>query len=220
MADAGGAPLDLRAGGSVAGVLLGVGVDASLELHLTEPWNIAVRAAALAELRLHGRILETADQLQIDQSPTGAPWLDHAVALMLGSGQSDQQWIRRGSLRAAGTGGRARSGERCTPSTPRGCATSTPRPAWPRCSTAPPARAPPRPPSRSWPTASACCGPGLSADGRRPLPGGIPALTEMLEGRYADRCGTAASTMDDALRAMLYSNEAAEGGKFAFVPPP
>ncbi len=87
---------------SIALWLLRVGIDHSGRLSLTGAWDIAVRAAVLADLKRAGRLRENDDLIEVDAEDSGPSWQDAACRQLLAEpDMTEFRWIVSGRLRAA-----------------------------------------------------------------------------------------------------------------------
>jgi hypothetical protein len=82
--------------------LLRLGADRTGRLTCNLVWDVAVRAAVLCDLRANGRLVETADQVEIDDASSGVPHEDLAVRQLLdATGLTEERWMQIGGLRSA-----------------------------------------------------------------------------------------------------------------------
>jgi hypothetical protein len=223
------APLDLREPGAIAVQILRCGADSVDELELTESWDIAVRCAALAGLRLSGRIADHEGQLEIDRSRTGSHWLDEAAQSMLRAGDTDEAWIRHGALRALDISrdiggaegwdaGPSRLGHSSASIRAIGLRD---RDAARRLSAVLLSQVEPSNQETSAALLLRALGvlrPGKAGGSRYAARAGVPAIAQLLMRAEQDRCGAAAPAMAAGLRAMRDGAGAAAAGAFA-VPP-
>jgi hypothetical protein len=86
---------------SIALWLLRVGIDHSGQVSLTGAWDVAVRAAVLADLRRAGRVSETDAVIEVDAEPAGVGYEDAACQQLLADpAMTELLWIQAGRLRA------------------------------------------------------------------------------------------------------------------------
>jgi len=82
--------------------LLRVGIDHSGQLAFNQVWDVAVRAAVVAQLRIGGRLSDVGASVEVDTEDSGISYEDAACQQLLARAKSTEaSWIRAGRLRAA-----------------------------------------------------------------------------------------------------------------------
>ena len=85
---------------SVVPWLLRLGIDARGQLTAGPPWDIAIRAAVLVDLRLTGRIVDSDTTTYIEEPSPDGQYEDLACDQLLHGGfDTETSWIDRGRLR-------------------------------------------------------------------------------------------------------------------------
>ena len=100
---------------SVALWLLRLGLDVRGQLVVGPPWDIAVRAAVLVDLRVSGRIDDSDTTTYIDEGAPDGDYEDVVCDQLLHGGfDSEGSWVARGRLRARDVAQRLVEAGECT----------------------------------------------------------------------------------------------------------